>query len=437
MESSATAPDSASVDDLFEVTMRGYNRRQVEDFVAKARQHVENLTAELGGTRQQRDQLMRDLTMLQEELLNVRQQLDSRPAHEEISGRMAQILRLAQEEADQERQKAQAEYEELLERAQAEAGEAVEQARAEAAELLASTRISAEQTLQAAQDQAEAVLQEAQEKSEFAVGDATVRAQRLLGDAEQRTAQIVEAQDERVSTLVAVHAEAVRRLAEILDVLGGVIDQEEIAGSLQDGIDPGPLPPAGVPLRPDQVEGSEAIVDLDPEAYETGDRDLSRSGEPIARSEPLAAARSMTSFDADQEPEGRALPRTWEPQEQDSPDASPAVSSEAPTVPPGIPSAQPGTGSKIAPEDLDATMLISLVPERDEQEWADPEPHAASPCLPGAPGLFQPATATTEVLRPDADGTIVRLPYASPHPDPGGGPLPTDRSADTPTPPAG
>jgi peptidoglycan DL-endopeptidase CwlO len=437
MESSATAPDSASVDDLFEVTMRGYNRRQVEDFVAKARQHVENLTAELGGTRQQRDQLMRDLTMLQEELLNVRQQLDSRPAHEEISERMAQILRLAQEEADQERQKAQAEYEELLERAQTEAGEAVEQARAEAAELLASTRISAEQTLQAAQEQAEAVLRETQEKSEFAVGDATVRAQRLLGDAERRTTQIVEAQDERVSTLVAVHAEAVRRLAEILDVLGGVIDQEEVAGSLQDGIDPGPLPAAGTPLRPDQVEGLEAVADLDPEPQETEARDLSESMDPNARSELLPAAQSVTSFDADQEPEDDAAPEAWGPQGQDSSGASQTASSQAPTAPPGIPSVQSGTGSKIAPGDMDATMLISLTPERDEPERTGPEQKAPAPFLPGAPGLFQPATAATEVLRPDADGTVVRVPFSSPSPDPGGVHLPTDHSADTPTPPAG
>jgi len=422
MESSATAPDSASVDDLFEVTMRGYNRRQVEDFVAKARQHVENLTAELGGTRQQRDQLMRDLTMLQEELLSVRHQLDSRPAHEEISGRMAQILRLAQEEADQERQKAQVEAQEMLDRAQAEAGETVERARAEAAELLASTRISAEQTIQAAQEQSRTVLQESQEKAEFAVGDATVRAQRLLGDAEQRTAQIVEVQDERVSTLVAVHAEAVRRLAEILDVLGGVIDQEEVAGALQEGIDPAPMPSAGVPLRPDQVEGLDAGPVPDPL--------------PVPRTEAeegAVAPVAVPPVEGPTAPDPAGDARADAGTEAQSP-ASQGGSPEPVTAP-------TDAAPHIAPGDMDATMLISLTPEEDAprpaSEGSVPDTNAAAAPYASGAGPHRPSAAATEVLRPSPDdGTVMRLPLP-PSPGPGDVQLPTDRSPDASNPPTG
>src|SRR3954451_6987895 len=98
-EHQAAAGRDAGVENLFETVFKGYHKRQVEDYIAWLQEQVSAVKAELSDARH-------ELTVTREDLVSTRAQLQARPAHEEISVRMAQILRLAEEEAQQERDQA-------------------------------------------------------------------------------------------------------------------------------------------------------------------------------------------------------------------------------------------------------------------------------------------------------------------------------------------
>src|SRR5918911_3719689 len=95
-EQQSPALNDSGVDNLFETVIRGYHKRQVEDYIAWLQEQVSAVKAELTAAR-------RELAVAREDLVATKAQLQSRPAHEEVSLRMAQILRLAEEEAQQER----------------------------------------------------------------------------------------------------------------------------------------------------------------------------------------------------------------------------------------------------------------------------------------------------------------------------------------------
>ncbi len=94
-EQQSSALNDPGVDNLFETVIRGYHKRQVEDYIAWLQEQVSAVKAELMDAR-------RELAVAREDLVTTKAQLQTRPQHEEISLRMAQILRLAEEEAQQE-----------------------------------------------------------------------------------------------------------------------------------------------------------------------------------------------------------------------------------------------------------------------------------------------------------------------------------------------
>src|SRR5919202_1602971 len=116
-------------DNLFETVIRGYHKRQVEDYIAWLQEQVSAVKAELTAAR-------RELAVAREDLVTTKAQLQSRPAHEEISLRMAQILRLAEEEEKQERDAAAKQAGGVLEQARGEARASVEAARKAAEEII-------------------------------------------------------------------------------------------------------------------------------------------------------------------------------------------------------------------------------------------------------------------------------------------------------------
>src|SRR5260370_5399038 len=79
-----------------ELERRGYSRRQVDEFAAKARSTARDLEARLS-------QAFDDNERLRLELSSARQAAASRPPHEEISERVGQILKLADDEAKSQR----------------------------------------------------------------------------------------------------------------------------------------------------------------------------------------------------------------------------------------------------------------------------------------------------------------------------------------------
>ena len=79
-------------DDQFEMQMRGYSRRQVDEFVARSR-----ITR--GILEERLSRALDDVERLRLELSTARQSASGGKPHEELSERMRQILKLADDEA--------------------------------------------------------------------------------------------------------------------------------------------------------------------------------------------------------------------------------------------------------------------------------------------------------------------------------------------------
>src|SRR5579875_2900195 len=96
----------------WEREVRGYNRQQADEYVAWRNQQVR----ELGG---RLSQSLAEVERLRTELAEARETA-ARPAHEEISERVGQILKLAADEAKAERERVAAELAQLREAAKEE-----------------------------------------------------------------------------------------------------------------------------------------------------------------------------------------------------------------------------------------------------------------------------------------------------------------------------
>ena len=82
--------------EVFDVAVRGYSRRDVNDFTEHARRQVADLEEQLARALGEADRL-------RAELATARQPPVNRPAHEEVSERIGQIFTLAGDEAQAEK----------------------------------------------------------------------------------------------------------------------------------------------------------------------------------------------------------------------------------------------------------------------------------------------------------------------------------------------
>jgi cell division septum initiation protein DivIVA len=281
-------------EDTFEVVMRGYNRRQVHDYIIRTRNQIRDLEERLARALDQAEQGRIELAEAR------RRMVETPQSYEDLSPRLAQILRLGEEEAQAKREDAEAEAaalreaakteadrllttsretaDKILTSAQAEAerrvGEATQAAermlaqagadaeeqraaaraeaeelqresRAEAEHLLSSARAEAEQLLQSANTQAEQLVTGANAQAEQLVTGARTEAEQMLAAAQQRTAVLDEQAGRRVEYLTNTHTEVVRRLTEISSVLGDLMHAESAAGPLVP--ETAALPPAAQP----------------------------------------------------------------------------------------------------------------------------------------------------------------------------------------------
>src|SRR4051812_23604052 len=110
-------------EDSFEVVMRGYNKRQVDDYVLQCQHHIRDLAQRLALAEQEVERVRSDAA-------NALEKVASKPVHEEVSERLAQILRLATEEAERERAEAADEIASLRAQALADTQALREQAQA-------------------------------------------------------------------------------------------------------------------------------------------------------------------------------------------------------------------------------------------------------------------------------------------------------------------
>jgi len=226
----------------FEMQMRGYSRRQVDDFVARRNNEIRELEQRLART-------LDDSEHLRRELSTVRQQaLAGRPAHEEVSERIAQILKLADDEAHAQKNKAdddiakqRADAQQESERVRADASEQAQRmltaAQEQAERTISAARSDADQTRTAARTEADRLTSETRKKADTALAQAKAQAKKVLDEATARATAIHDGAERRLNLLSTRHAETVRRLSDILDGVQGLVSAEAARMSLEEEVD--------------------------------------------------------------------------------------------------------------------------------------------------------------------------------------------------------
>jgi DivIVA domain-containing protein len=229
-------------EDAFEMQMRGYSRRQVDEFIARCRSQIRDLEQRLARALDDGEELKRDLATARQ------QALGAKPAHEEVSERIAQILKLADDEARSQKSKAHEEIARQRNDAQAEAEKSRAEAREQAERMLTaaqeqaeraitSARAEAEKTLTSARTEAERTTNEARKKSESALASAKAQAKKALDEATARATAIHDGAERRLNLLSTRHSETIKRLTDILDGVSSLVAAETARMSLEDEVD--------------------------------------------------------------------------------------------------------------------------------------------------------------------------------------------------------
>jgi cell division septum initiation protein DivIVA len=229
-------------EDAFEMQMRGYSRRQVDEFIARCRSQIRDLEQRLTRALDDGEELRRDLATARQ------QALGAKPAHEEVSERIAQILKLADDEARSQKTKAHEDIARQRNDAQQEADKVRAEAREQAERMLTaaqeqaeraitSARAEAEKTLTAARTEAENTTSDARKKSEAVLAGAKAQAKKALDEATARATAIHDGAERRLSLLSTRHAETIKRLSDILDGVSSLVAAETSRMSLEEEVD--------------------------------------------------------------------------------------------------------------------------------------------------------------------------------------------------------
>ena len=240
-------------EDAFEVQMRGYSRRQVDEFIARCRGQIRDLEQRLARALDDSEELRRNLATARQ------QALGAKPAHEEVSERISQILKLADDEARSQKSKAHEDIarqrndaqteaekirteareqaERMLTAAQEQAERAITSARAEAEKTVTAARNEADKTLTAARNEAERTTTDARKKSESALASAKSQAKKALDEATARATAIHDGAERRLNLLSTRHSETIKRLTDILDGVSSLVAAETARMSLEDEVD--------------------------------------------------------------------------------------------------------------------------------------------------------------------------------------------------------
>lgn len=242
--------------DEFEREVRGYSRRQVDETLAGLRLAMRTAEDSKRDFEVRLSQTLDEMERLKLELSAAR--TNGRPPHEEISERIGQILKLADDEAASQRTKADEEIGALRADAKADTDKLRAEVKAETDKSRAEAQEQAERMLSAAQEQAEStvstakteaekarksagaeamqVLADATKQSETAVATAKAQAKQQLDEATARATAIHDGAERRLNLLMSRHTEAIRRLTEIRDVVTTLVAGESDRGSLEDEV---------------------------------------------------------------------------------------------------------------------------------------------------------------------------------------------------------
>jgi cell division septum initiation protein DivIVA len=240
MTSNSDVRSGSEQEDAFEVQMRGYSRRQVDEFVARSRSQIRDLEDRLSRSLDESERLRLELS-------TVRQGLNDKPAHEEISERVGQILKLADDEAKAQRTRAQDDITKQREEAKNEADRARREARDQTERMLTAAQEQAENAIATARAEAEKMRNTARAESERTTRDAAKKAEATLATAKAQTKQLLDeattrataihdGAERRLNLLTSRHTETMRRLTEIRDVVTNLVSSETARGSLEEEV---------------------------------------------------------------------------------------------------------------------------------------------------------------------------------------------------------
>jgi F0F1-type ATP synthase membrane subunit b/b' len=251
----------------FALERRGYSRMQVDEAVAQLRLEMRGLLDSRRDLEDRLSQALDESERLKLELSAARS--SGKPAHQELSERISQILKLADDEANSQRNKAEEEIGKLRADAQGETTKLRADAEAETTKLRADVKAETDRSRAAAQEQAERMLNAAQEQAETTVAtakaeaestrkSATTEAQQVVSEATKqaetalataksqakqqldeataRATAIHDGAERRLNLLMSRHTETLRRLTEIRDVVTSLVAGEADRGSLEDEV---------------------------------------------------------------------------------------------------------------------------------------------------------------------------------------------------------
>jgi cell division septum initiation protein DivIVA len=321
-----------SNEDAFEMQMRGYSRRQVDEFIARCRSQIRDLEQRLARALDDQEELRRDLATARQ------QALGAKPAHEEISERIAQILKLADDEARSQKSKAHDEIarqrndaQQEVDKTRAEAREQAERmltaAQEQAERAITSARAEADKTVTAARTEADHTTTEARKKSEAVIADAKAQAKKALDEATARATAIHDGAERRLNLLSTRHSDTIKRLTEILDGVSGLVAAENARMSLEDEVDQATAKAIG---------SADSMASARPAAAPVGANGPGRNG-PAAPGAPHPAASGAPRPAAPQAADAPSRPAPG-PQTQPSPQVQALPAQEKPTQ------ARPGAG---------------------------------------------------------------------------------------------
>jgi cell division septum initiation protein DivIVA len=371
----------------FEMQMRGYSRRQVDDFVTRRNAEIRELEQRLARTLDESEQLRRELSAVRQ------QALSGRPAHEEVSERIAQILKLADDEAKAQRNKADDEIARLrtdtqqeAERVRTEAREQADRmltaAQEQAERTIAAARAEADKTRTAARTEADRLTSETRKKSDAALANAKAQAKKVLDEATARATAIHDGAERRLNLLSTRHTETVRRLEDILDGVQGLVAAESARMSLEEEV-------------AQSVSKAMGVAD----AGEVAEAEGKTSGPDLARLAPPAPETAANGNVAPPRTEADSLPPA--PAAPPAPAHRPGAH-EGPAHRPGAPAedlGQPGgTTPPVSPVPGNSTRLGPPAPQGGPRSTlpipsGSPQPGPATPDN-GRPGLIDPDEPT-------------------------------------------
>jgi cell division septum initiation protein DivIVA len=383
----------------FEMQMRGYSRRQVDDFVARRNNEIRELEQRLARTLDESEHLRRELS-------TVRQQaLSGRPAHEEISERIAQILKLADDEAKAQKNKANDDIAKLRADTQAESDRVRADAREQAERMLtaaqeqaeraiSAARSEADKTRTAARAEADRLTGDTRKKADAALANAKSQAKKVLDEATARATAIHDGAERRLNLLSTRHAETVRRLTDILDGVQGLVAAEAARMSLEEEV------AQSVSKAISMAEAAETAP-VDSNGDTNPDMDLARLAPPAPETVAPGAAAPPRGGDGT----GSALPARSAPAGRPAaPGADPALDRQGPVaggMPPGASRLPMGRPAGIQPAPPMPGGPARLGPQPTEGAPQPPMPMPSGPPRPGP----MPGTSPTPPGRGDGQPT--------------------------------